>query len=382
MSEYVFWAGIVSPHVAGLANCLADRGAKVTYVTSKLMSRERASQGWSIPTLQGVRLELIGETSVVRVLESLPREAIHITQGIRRNGYIASVIAELGRRKARWAVMMETVDDRGLQGVLKRVDYGLAFRSARPHLHFVLAIGHRTSQWILARGVEEDRIFPFAYFLEAPVVAAPSRQPGPYRIGFLGSLVPGKRVDLIVKALGHLMTHCFDLVLVGDGPVSSALRRQVAAAGLSDRVKWLGCVSMSEARAHVAHFDCLILPSEAEGWGAVVSEALMAGVPAICSDACGSVAAIRASGVGGVFKTGSVQSLTQAIHSMLDAGPLPAADRAALAQWATCLSSAEGAQYLESISRYIYEGGSRPGPPWLAPSPEPLPAKARARASI
>ena len=56
--------------------------------------------------------------------------------------------------------------------------------------------------------------------------------------------------------------------------------------------------------------DCLILPSRHDGWGAVVSEALMVGTPVICSDACGSAGVVHASGVGGVFRSGDHCALT------------------------------------------------------------------------
>lgn len=56
---------------------------------------------------------------------------------------------------------------------------------------------------------------------------------------------------------------------------------------------------MDAARACMARADVLVLPSWHDGWGAVVSEALMAGTPAIASDACGSAGVVRASGVGG-----------------------------------------------------------------------------------
>jgi hypothetical protein len=56
--EFVFWQRIVSPHMAGLARELADRGATVTYVAERLVSEERSSMGWAAPLMKGVSLQM------------------------------------------------------------------------------------------------------------------------------------------------------------------------------------------------------------------------------------------------------------------------------------------------------------------------------------
>ena len=53
----------------------------------------------------------------------------------------------------------------------------------------------------------------------------------------------------------------------------------------------------------ICESDCLVLPSRYDGWGAVISEALMVGTPVICSDNCGAANVVTASNVGSVFST-------------------------------------------------------------------------------
>ena len=69
----------------------------------------------------------------------------------------------------------------------------------------------------------------------------------------------------------------------------------LAASLLPNRVQWFGKFPMSEVAKKMADADCLVLPSLHDGWGAVVSEALIAGTPVICSDACGSAGVVEAS---------------------------------------------------------------------------------------
>ena len=110
--------------------------------------------------------------------------------------------------------------------------------------------------------------------------------------------------------------------------------------------------------------DCLVLPSRYDGWGAVVSEALMSGTPAICSDRCGSAVAVRSSGVGGVFKQDDVVGLAQLLSTVMAAGRPSYSDRVALARWASSLGAEQGARYLLNILSHRQGEGVCPEPPW------------------
>ena len=101
-----------------------------------------------------------------------------------------------------------------------------------------------------------------------------------------------------------------------------------------------------------------------DGWGAVVSEALMVGTPAICSDRCGSAGLVRASGYGGVFRSGDFEDLTVTLQRMVSAGCLPAGERLALRKWAQCLGADAGALYLLDILDHAEGMPSRIMVPW------------------
>jgi glycosyltransferase involved in cell wall biosynthesis len=102
-----------------------------------------------------------------------------------------------------------------------------------------------------------------------------------------------------------------------------------------------------------------------DGWGAVVSEALMAGTPAVCSDACGAAEVVHASGVGGVFARDQVDALRTTLDAQLKTGIIDSSRRAQLASWAAALGADAGAKYLLEILAFA-NGGERPSPPWHA----------------
>ncbi len=352
--------------MAGLASALAAQGAKVTYIAGESVSVERAQQGWSMPKMPGVCLEIVADAARIPVRAvRFPNNTIHLTQGLLRNGYVSDVISELRSRRARWGAMMETVGDRGLLGQLKRLNYAMALGRAGTRPDFVLAIGMQMADWVAARGFPRERVFPFAYFLDDTLEAVPAmRQQGPVRIGFIGQFIQRKRLDLLIQALANLGDRKFELVVIGSGPLELKLRRMAETLLGQNRVRWIGRLPIATAQREIGALDYLVLPSDHDGWGAVVSEALLAGVPAICSNACGSAVAVHASGVGGVFPAGDEDALCSLLEWSVEAEQYNLDRRDAIAHWANCLSSESGARYLESVIASVYRAQARPRTPW------------------
>lgn len=368
MLEIWFWQLIISPHMADLAVALARRGCKVSYVAQRPMSDDRARLGWSAPSLPGVSLQLADSLDAIqRLVQSASQDSIHICQGVRANGLVGSAQVALAERGLRQWVVMETVNDSGWRGMLKRAEYGRIFRSRRASLQGVLATGQRTADWVVARGLPVDKVYPFAYFLpdDKALAARSQREPGALRFLFAGQLIPRKRVDWLVNALAHLNQSAFELWVVGTGPEEPALR-VLAASKLGNRVRWLGQLPLSDVPAVMAQADCLVLPSVHDGWGAVASEALMVGTPVICSAACGVAGVVQESRRGGVFPVNDKSVLARLLADQLAKGAVTDKARHQLAKWAISLGAAAGAGYLEEIlTRQLAGHSAQPVAPWL-----------------
>lgn len=360
-----FWQRIVSPHMAGLAVALSRQGCHVTYVAEKPMSPERALQGWVLPDLTGVDLKYASsEAAVCSLATTATSDSIHICQGIRSNGLVGhaqKILFQLGLQQ--W-VLMETVDDFGLRGVIKRLEYRRLYRMWRGRLKGVLAIGHRTAGWLASLGVPSGSIFPFAYFLpeRAPEVGFKPPIDDFFRFVFVGQFIERKRLDLLISCLATLDIENVELVVVGSGPLEVQLKN--AAESVLPRVRWIGRLSVNDVPQLIAQSDCLVLPSRHDGWGAVVSEAIMVGTPSICSDSCGSAGVVVASGVGGVFRSEDADSLSALLRLAVSRGRISPQQRAATAEWGKCLGAADGSAYLLKIFDYVAGCGIRPEPPW------------------
>ena len=184
-----------------------------------------------------------------------------------------------------------------------------------------------------------------------------------FRILFVGQFIERKRLDLLIAAVADIDNPYIVLAVVGSGPVEQYLR-QNAESLLPARLDWIGRLSMNEVRQQMKRADCVVLPSRHDGWGAVVSEALMAGTPVICSDGCGASQVVRASGVGGIFSSGHKDDLKNLLELAIMEGKPSDDQREKLAHWACSLGGASGADYFLNILNSRRKGESYPPPPW------------------
>jgi glycosyltransferase involved in cell wall biosynthesis len=101
------------------------------------------------------------------------------------------------------------------------------------------------------------------------------------RLLFVGRLRYYKGLHLLIEALR--MVEGVELWIAGNGPERARLERQVADAGLGDRVRFLGDVADEDLPTLYRQADIFVLPSHlrAEAFGIVLVEALASGLPCI-----------------------------------------------------------------------------------------------------
>lgn len=100
---------------------------------------------------------------------------------------------------------------------------------------------------------------------------------------FVGRLEKEKRADVAVRALARARALGIDagLTIVGDGSQEKYLRLLVQELGIADGVVFAG---RQDPLEYYAHADMLLVPSEYEGYGMVVIEALAARVFVLATD--------------------------------------------------------------------------------------------------
>ncbi len=109
----------------------------------------------------------------------------------------------------------------------------------------------------------------------------------PLRLLFAGRLVPYKGADMAIEALhraSRTTTRQLQLTIAGDGPERSRLGELVARWGLEDRVVFAGMIPPDEMPSLFSSSDLFVFPSIREFGGAVVLEAMAAGLPCVVAD--------------------------------------------------------------------------------------------------
>ncbi len=366
------WEFALSPHLGNVLKGLADRGYQTRYVVHSDTYAHRKAEGWVPPEFPGVEILQPSSVKEIRdlIFQSSP-EDVHICVGLRGNDFMRNVVASLRRADRRYMVFMETISERQRWSRLKRPLYYALFRHNQRCIEAVLAAGSDTSNWVAARGLSRSRIFDFAYFLpSSKTQLVPRHDDEPYRLLYVGSLIPRKRVRLIIEALSGL-PDCVTLDIVGDGPLRPELQT-LADRTAPGRVVFHGVRPMPEISDFMVKADCLVLASDHDGWGAVISEAMLVGTPVVCSDRCGASVVVRASGRGKVFPTFVPGACEDALREQVALGPITFAERASLAKWGGCLTEPAGAEYLDAIIAHVRHDAVRPIPPWAKLAEEVL----------
>ena len=80
---------------------------------------------------------------------------------------------------------------------------------------------------------------------------------------------------------------CWDLVLLGDGPLRESLNSQLSTLNLNEQVHLPGFKPYDELPVYYALANAFVHASTTEQWGLVVNEAIASGLPVIVSNRCG-----------------------------------------------------------------------------------------------
>ena len=174
---------------------------------------------------------------------------------------------------------------------------------------------------VVEAGVERSRV-PRDKFVVIPNAVDPAEfvrstvplsPPADYPVGFIGRLDPVKRVTDLVEAvcpLGDRVT----LHVFGGGPDRDRIERWVEGVG-TGAVMLRGAVRRPQEA--LAEIGLLVLPSEAEGFGLVLIEAMAAGVPVIATDVPGIRDVVQHEVNGLLVPVGQPAALTAAIERVI-----------------------------------------------------------------
>jgi glycosyltransferase involved in cell wall biosynthesis len=293
-----------------------------------------AAAGWTVHVH-----EAGADVALAAVLGRIPDGALVLLDGLVASRAPEVLVPEAARKRLVVLVHMPFADER--EGAVLSAAASVVTTSAWAR-HVLLE----------TYSLSGDRVH-----VAAPGVDPAELAPGTTTAGSLlsvANVIPGKGHDLLLEALAPLTGLRWQCGCVGslerDPDFVERLRRRALDGGLEGRVAFSGVQPEAELARSYASADLFVLPTRAESYGMVVSEALARGLPVVAADVGGVPEALGhgADGTrpGLLVPPDDPVALCEAIRSWLEdpglRGRLRAAARerrAALTNWSTTASA-------------------------------------------
>ncbi|MGW4751337.1 glycosyltransferase [Streptomyces chartreusis] len=256
-------------------------------------------------TADGVRVTHLGMTGN-RDLAALPRLTRLIRDGgydlVHTHLYRACLYGRVAARLAKVRAVVATEHSMGatrLEGRPRTAGVRGLYLAGERLGHATVAVSPTVAERLRHWGVPGQRIRVIPNGIDAPRFRYDAARREVARtflglpeeafvVGGVGRMTPGKRFDLLVRALALLPGDVW-LLLVGGGPEEDVLRRTARDLGVSNRVLMTGerpsLPDPQDAAPDLVDLlsamDVLASPSPEESFGLAVVEALAAGLPVL-----------------------------------------------------------------------------------------------------
>ena len=168
---------------------------------------------------------------------------------------------------------------------------------------------------VVQNGIDVDR-----FSAGVPSLRDLGRYKGKSVVGYVGRLVEGKGLDVLIRAAKGLIQRItnVEFIFVGEGPKRESLQSLAAQLGLCDHISFIG--PRFDLPDVYASFDIFVLPSLREGMPLVVLEAMAARKPVVATRVGAIPIVVKDEQTGLLVHPGDADELQRAIHRFLS-GP-------------------------------------------------------------
>ena len=220
----------------------------------------------------------------------------------------------------------------------------------------VMVPGERAWQLARALGFDEAKIrrgmYGVDYAALEPLLARRANQPSgwPKRFLFTGRYHPEKGVDVLLDAYAQYRKHVenpWPLTCCGMGEMKNLLAGR---AGVED----LGFVQPADMPGVMVSHGVFVLPSRYDPWPLALVEACAAGLPVVCTEACGSaVELVRGDYSGMTVASDDARALVAGLNWMTSCHDMLPLMGARAQQLAAAYSATAWADRCERLSREL-----------------------------
>ncbi|NOY85440.1 MAG: glycosyltransferase family 4 protein [Nitrospirae bacterium] len=178
---------------------------------------------------------------------------------------------------------------------------------------WITTVNQEMKNWVVQEGIPSDTVSVIRNGVDLSGLHKKDPEDPICRFIFVGSLVPGKGVNILIQAFSsvHALEKNTHLLVVGEGEEADHLKAEVQKKGLSHAVEFLGRKNSDQIPSLMQKSDCLVLPSFAEGIPNVVLEAMACGLVVVASNLPGIREVLKDEETGFCIAPGDVEDLAQ-----------------------------------------------------------------------
>jgi glycosyltransferase involved in cell wall biosynthesis len=160
----------------------------------------------------------------------------------------------------------------------------LAWRITLPYVNKVFCIGEKAM--IAYRPFSKKVVnLPYSINSERYPIRTTERLVKPLKCVFIGQYISRKGIPELLEAFAQINHDQATLTFFGSGELEAMIDRYAIK---FSNITNLGFVNPNELNKLIREFDLLIAPSRHDGWGIVVVEAMMSGLPVISTTNTGA----------------------------------------------------------------------------------------------
>ena len=277
--------------------------------------------GWQV-TVKGLAghfpaVDAQARQAMEAALSTLAEDSLVLIDGLALGG-LPEVVVPHARRLRLLALVHHPLADEGGLAPAQQLRVEALEREALSAMRGVITTSQFSAHRIARMGLADVRIEVVEPGVQARPLAAADHSPA--RLLCVASLTPRKGHALLVEALAMVADLDWQCDCIGslrrDAQHAARVHAAITAHGLGERMRLQGELDDSALHAAYANADLFVLPSHYEGYGMVVTEAVAAGLPVLCTTG-GALRDTLPPEAGIAVPAGDVAALAAALRNLL-----------------------------------------------------------------